>query len=211
MQLTENASPKVLEDAFTSIHQNLLVIISQLTASLGLEKVKAPTEIESFKELIKNKSIKVNLQDPNKKIGTKFLFGVADESQIKAIIPAYKTYLENISLIGIDMDTNNLIYSYNMPLRGHSCFFKLIFNKNKNEAKLVAEFVFQNIGSQINGLEKYLKGKKTKAPEITLKKGSGDKSVIYTSPIKLHYTYYTSQDLLEDLEILGNLTTLGLD
>jgi hypothetical protein len=120
-ETTDATMPKTLEDFFTFIHQNILVILSTLNLNIQIDDKYLPAKFVSICSEIKNS------------VGTEISIGTG--------IYAIKT---KISFLGIEFDVNKktITYFYNMPLRGHSCFFNVAFNKLNGSVKLVASFMF---------------------------------------------------------------------
>jgi len=96
----ERCLPFSLEDVFTLVHQNLLIVTSVFTSTLiDVDALETTKIFNDFKqELLEIERIDKTLK---------------------------------VSLTGIDIEKNRIVFRYNLPLRNHSIAFDLIQNKNE--------------------------------------------------------------------------------
>lgn len=96
-QAYESNNTPSLKDAFTLIHQNLLVVLSIFSKSSGISQIKVPPLVQEITTKIQNMSIEVQ-----------------PATMVKEAIKS------TISLLGINLDKVYLTYYYNFAVRNHS-------------------------------------------------------------------------------------------
>ena len=127
-----------LEDMFTLIHQNLLVVMRLLNEKLNLENIFILSPLA--KEVIQ---------------------------QTKNMNFAIKDISAKSSLIGIDMVDNNIIYYFNLPLANHSSTFQIAYNPQKETFVMSVQFLGQ-ARSRFGIMANHLKGyhERPEAPKL---------------------------------------------
>lgn len=118
--------PATLEDAFTTIHQNLICIISVLNKSTDIMNITLPVLLKQADEMM------------------------------KALKTFYASYNKNsnISLVGMDLSFEGIGLHYNLPLSNHSAQFDLFARRDEQTVELTAHFVghLYNSWVEIGGL-----------------------------------------------------------
>lgn len=102
--------PTTLEDAFTTIHQNLICIISILNKSTDIMNITLPVLLKQVDEMMK--TIKV-VKNKSKSV---------------------------ISLVGMDLSFKGIGLYYNLPLSNHSAQFDLFAGRDEKVVELTAYF-----------------------------------------------------------------------
>ena len=100
-----------LEDMFTLIHQNLLVVLATLSKQTGVEMIAVPPLVE----LLKKEAERLTIQFEGK--------------------------TSSASLIGISFSDNKLTYYYNLPIRQHSNTFQIIYNMQTKTVDFSVQFL----------------------------------------------------------------------
>lgn len=101
-----------LEDMFTLIHQNLLVVLAQLTKKAAITPTNVPPLVGQL------------LQEAEK---------------ITITLEPGKT--SSPALIGVNFDGNSLIYYYNLPILHHSTTFQITYDLKAKQIALSVQFV----------------------------------------------------------------------
>lgn len=200
--LDSNFFPQCLEDIFTTIHQNLLMLIARLTAKHSKLFTQNPQIIQDFQNAIRNKE-----SDNNRNYAEHF-FDKQLQGKFNAQLPTIqdRLFLKKINLIGIKITYNDLIYTYNIPFRTHSCIFSVKYNRKTQTAFLEAEIMFANLDDERKKqLRDYLE-QRNKLNTIESCLSKNERSIIFGANIEASGTKNTPEFLLEDLEILGILT-----
>lgn len=109
--------PKTLEDIFTNIHQSLNVVSGAMIKDTLAERLVLPEDFELHSRALLNANTNF-----------KALFG------IKTI---------RVSLTGINVSSDGLRYSMNIPLRNHSARADLYFDKQTKTTDLLMYFLGQ--------------------------------------------------------------------
>lgn len=108
------------EDIFSLIHQNLLVVLRTLNKKTNIEQIlQVPDLVQKVKK-------------------------AALDLKFSALDPLMQRPIEvKTFLIGVSLETDYLIYYFNMPLRNHSCTFQIIFDNRNKITSLAVQFVGQ--------------------------------------------------------------------
>jgi len=124
------ATPGTLEDLFMLMHQNMLVSLSVLGKSEGLNKALFPPLVKTVGDVLEQ--IKINATE-----------GVSGSIQ------HYET-----SLIGMNYQYPNFTAYYNLPLRQHSSTFEIRYNLQKSPDKVLLDVKYfgHNEGDRMNGV-----------------------------------------------------------
>jgi ubiquitin C-terminal hydrolase len=121
LQISVKTFPWYLEDAFTTMHQDSLAIISNLALSSDLKNITQPQILKNFTDIIPTTEIDI-----------------------------YQGEKRTVSVLGISIDATTLTYHYNLPLAGHSCMFEATYTKTtiRQPEKVVvkASILFQGPG-----------------------------------------------------------------
>lgn len=119
--------PQTLEDAFTLIHQNLLVVLRALNAAAGAKNIARPPLLEA----IEKRLLASQVEDE---------WAKDDDGQWPEGVPVVRTP----SLIGVDVRADALSLLYNLPLHSHSAQFELTYTKKTQAVILKSRFVGDN-------------------------------------------------------------------
>jgi len=101
-----------LEDMFTLIHQNLLVVLATLSKQIGIGRIAVPSLVESLKK---------------------------EAERLTSQLTGEKT--RSASLVGINFDINKITYYYNLPLVYHSNTFQIIYNMQTETVDFAVQFL----------------------------------------------------------------------
>lgn len=106
-----------LDDAFTLIHQNLLLILAILTEYTGVNINECGPSVSMLNKRIKQIEVVLNTD------------GRGNE------------FLSRPSLVGVQLDRASIVIRYNLPLNNHSNFFEVVHSLGKQHTELVVHFV----------------------------------------------------------------------
>jgi hypothetical protein len=179
-----------LENYFSLIHQNLLVILGSLTKKTAIITMPIP-----------------------------HLFTLLNEEISKIEIPSLRFVLRNkISLIGVTFDENALTYSYNMPLQNHSTALQIMYYIKEKKIGLSTQFFgeardrWQEIADNISLLTKTFNVSPLQEPEVDSQKGllSFGWYVINKNQVDIVSSYVKAAmgDTLEPSELFASLITI---
>lgn len=113
----ERHYPQTLEDLFTLIHQNLLVVFSaELKASLDMSVLSLPEKMDQLRKEV-------------------------DAFMWKGI-----DFSTKATCIGVVITAKQLVLSYNLPLLNHSATFQIVYDKKTKETRFAAQFLGDSRG-----------------------------------------------------------------
>ena len=113
----ESGNKPTLEDMFTLVHQNLLVVLATLSKQVGIETIAVPPLVESLKKEVEWLTIQLR----------------ADKTS-------------SASLIGMSFSDNKLTYYYNLPIIHHSNTFQVIYNMQTKTVDFAVQFLGDPLG-----------------------------------------------------------------